>query len=166
MWVKGALELPWQASSRPTNSLEQPQPIGTCKLDLIAAQPLALKLGLMSNITALPKYALLSGAAASGLATVGMPFISGYGTVLAQVVGLSAWSLVASVWSGEFADQHHQFVWPIAAALNVVLFCVLALPAYFVMRRRAPGIFTLFIALWSIFYLGCLFVLFPATDGP
>ncbi|MBS0160863.1 MAG: hypothetical protein JSS26_19960 [Nitrospira sp.] len=118
----------------------------------------------MSNVT--PKHALLFGIAAAALATVGMPYISGYGTVLAQAVGLGAWGILASASSGAFADQHHQILWPIAGVLNVVLFSLVTVPVYFVLRRRAPSSFVLFVVFWALFYVGCLFFLFPATDGP
>ncbi len=117
----------------------------------------------MSNVT--PKQALLCGIITAALATVGMPFITGYGTVLAQVVGLGAWALLASISSGVFADQHHEVLWPIAGALNIVLFSLVAVPVYIAIRRRAPGAFVLFVTLWALFYIGCLFFLFPATDG-
>jgi len=95
-----------------------------------------------------------------------MPYLTGYGTVLSQIVGLGAWGLLASVTSGMFADQNHQILWPIVATLNVFLFSLLAGPVYFVFRRRAPSFTLWFLALWLVFYLCCLFVLFPATDGP
>jgi hypothetical protein len=102
----------------------------------------------------------------AALSTVGMPYIEGYGTVLAQVVGLGAWALVAAASSGIFADQHHQFIWPIAASLNVILYSVVATPVYFLLRRRAPKVLLVFLLLWLTFYVACLYVLFPATDGP
>lgn len=118
----------------------------------------------MSNVT--PKHTLLLGITAAALATFGMPYVSGYGTVLAQVVGLGAWAILASISSGAFADQHHQILWPIAGVFNVTLFCLVAVPVYFVMRRRAPRSFVLFVVIWALFYIGSLFFLFPATDGP
>jgi hypothetical protein len=95
-----------------------------------------------------------------------MPLVSGYGTVLGQVVALGGWGLLASVSSGTFADQHHPFVWLVAAALNIALFSIVAVPTYFMLRRRAPRSYAILAVLWLALYVCCLFVLFPATDGP
>jgi hypothetical protein len=100
------------------------------------------------------------------VSTAAMPFIKGLGTVLSLVVKLNAWTLFASATSSMYADQHHQFLWPIAAILNVALFSLVAVPSYFVFRRRASNFTLAFLALWLIFYLCCLFFLFPATHGP
>jgi hypothetical protein len=100
------------------------------------------------------------------LSTVAFPYITGYGMQLFQAVALSAWALVAIATSETFADQHHFIVWPLAGVLNIVMFSVVALPLYFVLRRRIPIATSLVLAAWLLFYVGCLFVLFPATDGP
>ena len=120
----------------------------------------------MSKVGTTPRSALILGIAAAAVATVGMPYISGYGTVLAQVVGLGAWGLLAWVSSGAFADQNHQFLWPIAALLNVTLFSIVAIPVYLLFRRRAQAVAAVITVVWLLFYVACLFVLFPATDGP
>ena len=100
------------------------------------------------------------------LSAAAFPYVTGYGMQLFQVVVLGAWALVAAATSGAFADQHHFVVWPLATVLNVILFSLLSLPAYFILRRRAPKFLSLFLISWLIFYVCCLFVLFPATDGP
>jgi hypothetical protein len=100
------------------------------------------------------------------LSTVVFPYITGYGMQLFQAVVLWAWVLVAAATSGTFADQHHFIVWPLAGVLNVVAFSVVALPLYFVLRRRIPIATSLMLAAWLLFYVSFLFVLFPATDGP
>lgn len=100
------------------------------------------------------------------LSTLAFPYVSGYGMQLFQVVALGAWALVAAVTSGMFADQHHLVVWPLAAVLNTVLFSLVALPLYFLLRRRAPMLVSVALLAWFVFYVACLFVLFPATDGP
>jgi len=103
---------------------------------------------------------------AVALSTVALPYVTGYGMQLFEVVVLGAWGLVAAVTSGAYADQHHFVVWPVAAVLNVVLFSFLALPLYFIFRRRAPVFSSTVLLAWLIFYVCCLFVLFPGTDGP
>jgi len=113
-----------------------------------------------------PKIALLTGIAIVAASTAILPSITGYGTVLFQVVMLGAWVLLASVTSGMFADQHHYIVFPIAVLLNVFLFSLCALPTYLVFRRRALTACTIALLAWLVFYLCCLFFLFPATDGP
>ena len=124
----------------------------------------------MSNSLAIstktPTRFLLSGLALVALSTAALPYITGYGMQLMQIVVLGAWALLAAVTSSTFADQNHSFLWPIAAVLNVALFSILALPVYLIFRRRAQLFASLFLMAWLVFYLACLFVLFPATDGP
>jgi hypothetical protein len=100
------------------------------------------------------------------LSSIVFPHIHSYGTLLFQVVVLGGWALVAATTSHIFADQTHWVVWSVVAALNVALFSLPALPVYFIFRRRASTFASLFLLAWLVFYVCCLFVLFPATDGP
>ena len=100
------------------------------------------------------------------LSTCGLPFVTGYGTILDQLVVLGASSLVASATSELFANRHQEVVWPVALLLNLLAygapmiflrFCLMKAPT----AVRGGGVFV-----WTAFYLASLFVLFPATDGP
>jgi hypothetical protein len=112
------------------------------------------------------KVVYLGGFAVVALSTVALPSVTGYGTVLSQLVVLGAWALLAAVTSGAFADQNHVFLWPIAAILNVVIFAVPGSVVFWLLRRRAPQLCIVILGGWLIFYIASLFLLFPATDGP
>jgi hypothetical protein len=98
--------------------------------------------------------------------TAGLPFVRGYGTGLFQMIVLGAWAIVARLSSGTFADQHHGPLWVIAFLLNMLCFCLVAVPLWLVTRNRLPKLAMLLIICWMGFYLAMLFILFPATDGP
>ena len=98
--------------------------------------------------------------------TAFLPFLTGYGTNLGQVVGLRAWSIVSAVTSPLFADLHHFPVWSVAAVINVALFAVPAFAIVRLSRGRRPVVGIALVAAWLVHYLACLFFLFPATDGP
>jgi len=108
---------------------------------------------------------VLIAAGVIGAASLFLPLVRGYGTILFQFVVLGAWGIVASVSSGTFADQHHEIVWPIAVLVNVVLFLLPVLPVWLIGRRK-PNAASILLLLWCSFYLAALFVLFPAADGP
>jgi hypothetical protein len=124
----------------------------------------------MSSTTArstrAPTLAFLGALATVAASTCAFPLVSGYGTLLFQLVVLGGWSLLAAVTSGTFADQHHAVLWPIVVLVNVFVFSLVAGPVYFAMRRRGPQSCALMLAVWLVFYLCSLFFLFPATDGP
>ena len=92
-----------------------------------------------------------------------MPSITKLG---GELVALGAWAIVAQLTSDRFADLHHSVVWPVAMTLNVVVFLLIAAPLWAIFRKRAPQMATLGIYCWLALYLGMLFILFPATDGP
>jgi uncharacterized membrane protein len=92
--------------------------------------------------------------------------VTGYGTVLFQVVVLGACQIVAGLTSEEFADHHHGPVWFIALLLNLVLFFIPAVVAWLFLRRRAPALCSILLSGWCLFYVASLFMLFRATDGP
>lgn len=113
-----------------------------------------------------PRNALLAGASIVGASTVVLPSITGYGTVLFQLVALGAWSIVAAASSGIFADTHHGIVWSVAFFVNLIAFSIVAVPIWAVARKWKPKVGAIALVLWTALYLAALFVLFPATDGP
>jgi len=50
--------------------------------------------------------------------------------------------------------------------LNLALFLVIAVPLWAVLRNRTPRIASIATICWLFFYVGLLYFLFPATDGP
>lgn len=109
---------------------------------------------------------VVAGTSVVALSTSALPFVTGYGTILSQVLVLGAWSLVASVTSGAFANQHHEAVWPAALLLNLLAYGAPMLPLRFSLKWASPAVRVGGIIVWTAFYLAALFVLFPATDGP
>jgi hypothetical protein len=100
------------------------------------------------------------------LSTGALYAVTGYGTMLFQLVMLGAWGAVAKIASPAYADNH---ALPLVAAtlvLNLVYFLVPAVAAWLALRKRWPRVSSTVSALWCIFYVACLFILFPATDGP
>lgn len=97
--------------------------------------------------------------------TVGLPYVSGYGTVLFQLLGLGAWRIAAKLSSGIFASQHLSILWTFAVLLVMVGFFIVAVPMWLITRNRLPRRGTVLIICWTVFYIAMLFVLFPATDG-
>jgi hypothetical protein len=100
------------------------------------------------------------------LSTGALPFVTGYGTVLSQLVVLGAWSLVASATSGSFANHHHEVVWPVALLLNLLGYAAPMVLVRFCLKWTSPAVRVGWIIVWTVLYLASLFVLFPATDGP
>ena len=98
--------------------------------------------------------------------TAGLAAVRGYGTVMFQLVVLGAWSIVARLSSGIFADRHQGLVWLVALAVNITVFSLIGIPAWLLSRNRLPKWGTLIVVCWTIIYIAMLFVLFPATDGP
>lgn len=100
--------------------------------------------------------------------TIGFQSVRGYGTVLFQVVALTAWRVLASATSGTYADQHHSVLWIIAAGINLVAFWILAMPLWALGRKRprTNAVVLLALAGFCVFYVASLSWLFPATDGP
>jgi hypothetical protein len=98
--------------------------------------------------------------------TLLLPLVHGYGTNLFQIVGLGAFALVDHLTSPGFADGHRAIAWIVMILLNVGLFSLPIVPIWFFCHRRAQAIGSVVTALWFVFYVACLFFLFPATDGP
>jgi len=101
-----------------------------------------------------------------GLSTAALPYVSGYGTILFQIVVLNAWGIVARGASETYADHHHGIVWIVALFLNLVIFGIPAIVLQWALARRRTLTRVVGIVPWTTFYLASLSVLFPATDGP
>jgi hypothetical protein len=110
--------------------------------------------------------AATAGIALAAASTCAFPFVTGYGTILSQIVVLGAWSLVASATSGTFADHHHGPVWAVALALNLIAYGVPLAALRFCTNRARTEVRLGTTLAWTAFYIAALFVLFPATDGP
>jgi hypothetical protein len=101
-----------------------------------------------------------------GTATVIFPQVTGYGTILFQLVVFSAWRIVALLSSDRFADLHHGVLFSVAFLINLAAFFLVAAPIWAFCRNRASRFGSVLLFSWLLFYLACLFFLFPATDGP
>ena len=111
-------------------------------------------------------WVFLVSAGVIALSAAAFPWVAGYGTVLFQFVAFGGWFLVYKVTSGEFADQHLGLVLLVGSALNVLMFGIIAIPTWLLLRARQGRIGIVTLLLWAFFYLASLFWLFPATDGP
>src|SRR5436309_3373148 len=116
--------------------------------------------------TDLPTRALIGCLAIVATSTLLFPIVTGYGTILFQLIVLNAWGAVADVSSGSFADRHHTPAWILAGLINLAMFSVPALRLYLPTRTRWPRFTVVSLWSWLGFYVLALFVLFPATDGP
>ena len=110
--------------------------------------------------------AIAGGLAIVALSTCAFPSVTGYGTVLSQIVVLGAWSLLASATSGVFADQHHGPLWALALVVNVMAYGMPLAALRFCTKRGPTEVRVGSTLVWTAFYLAALFFLFPATDGP
>jgi hypothetical protein len=113
-----------------------------------------------------PTKTLVAAASAVGASTALLPGVTGYGTLLFQLVALGAWGIVAAITSGAYADANHPWVWSVALVLNLALFLIPAFIIWLTGRKRWPVACSVTLGVWCAFYLASLFVLFPATDGP
>jgi hypothetical protein len=95
-----------------------------------------------------------------------LPLVTGYGTVLFQLLVLNSWYCIALMTSGMSADNHSAVVFLTAAVANALLFLILAVPIHVVSRDRCPIIGAVTLIGLALFHVSSLFVLFPATDGP
>jgi len=100
------------------------------------------------------------------VSAAGFPSVRGYGTQLFQVVTFTASTLLASLTSDTYVDEHHGVLWIIAAVVNVLAFWILAVPLWALGRKRAQAAVLPALAVFCAFYVASLFWLFPATDGP
>ena len=120
----------------------------------------------MITITLIPINSLIFTTCVVGVSTAVLPAITGYGTSLSQGIILGAWAIIAALTSGAYADQHHAPVWAIVFILNILFYLVPALIVWLVCRYNFPSTCNTALIIWCVFYLACLFFLFPATDGP
>ena len=114
----------------------------------------------------LPVRVLAGGTVAVAASTAALPWIDGYGTILYLNVVLSGYAMVAAITSEKYADMHHGPVWLAILLVNLSAFLVPALVMFYSTRRRWPKGSAVGLCAWTFLYLLCLFVLFPATDGP
>jgi hypothetical protein len=120
----------------------------------------------MASMLSRPINVLVGAASVVAATTLALPNVTGYGTVLDQLVGFSAWAILAKVTSGLYADTHHPVLWFVAVGTNLTAFLVPEALIWFRSRKRWPLICSVATLAWCGFYVASLFWLFPATDGP
>jgi hypothetical protein len=113
-----------------------------------------------------PQRSLVVCSAIVASSTLLLPAVTGYGSILYQWIVFGSLHLVAWLLSPALAQPSDVPFWIVAGLVNVAVFF---LPAGFIWaaasRRWPRGSVALLLA-WTLFYLLCLFMLFPATDGP
>lgn len=109
---------------------------------------------------------LIGSAAVVGTTTAVFPQVTGYGTIPFQLVLFSAWRIVALLSSDRFADLHHGVLYLVAFLVNLAVFFLIATPIWVLCRNRFSRLGSVLLLSWLLFYIACLFFLFPATDGP
>jgi hypothetical protein len=124
---------------------------------------------LQTNIGGLPRTpinrTLLLATVVVIAASLLLPLVGGYGTVLYQYVVLYGWHVAEKATSAGFAQEHRAFSWSVTAGLSVLVF-LLPAASLLVLFRRRQVIGVAAISLWCIVFLASLFFLFRATDGP
>ena len=100
------------------------------------------------------------------ISTLAFTAVTGYGTRLFQLIIFTSLALLAKATSFVYADTHYGSALAIAAALNVIVFWLVAVPLWGLSRRRTPLIGMAALIFYAAFYIASLFWLFPATDGP
>ena len=100
------------------------------------------------------------------LTTLALPFVTGYGTSLFQMIAFGGLALLAVVTSTTYADTHRVAGLAVSAVLNVCVFWLVAVPAWRLTRRRRPIIGMVALMFFAALHIALLFWLFPATDGP
>ena len=120
---------------------------------------------MVSIESTLPDRAILLAALVVAASTALLAWVGGYGTVLYQVVTLGSWAILSAATSDQYADSHHGALWTIALIVNLLIFLAPATLLWLTTRRRWPAVSAALLVAWCIFYLLCLFLLFPAPDG-
>src|SRR5438105_2460575 len=100
-----------------------------------------------------PTRVLLSSMAVVGACTAVLPYITGYGTILFQMVVLYGWLIVAKIASQEYADLHPAPVLTFATLLNLTAFLIPALVIWVVSSRRWPRVSSALLMIWALFYV-------------
>src|SRR5580704_8520250 len=108
-----------------------------------------------------PVTVLMGTACAVAVSTAALVNVTGYGTILFQIVVLGAWAILAKLTSATYADTHHPALWIVATATNLTAFLVPEVVIWFSTRKRWPVICSIATCVWCGFYLLCLFWLFP-----
>jgi hypothetical protein len=113
-----------------------------------------------------PTRNLLASIGVVAASTAALPWVTGYGTDLYQIVVLGAVTTVAGLTSNAYVDRHHEALWAVALLLNVAYFAVPAMLVWALTRVQWHPASAYLLLSWCALYLASLFLFFPATDGP
>lgn len=117
-------------------------------------------------MTLSPTRTLLASIGVVAASTAVLPWVTGYGTDLFQIVVLGAATIVANLTSDAYVDRHHEAMWVVALLLNAALFAMPATLLWALTRAQWHRVSAYLLICWCAFYLASLFFLFPASDGP
>src|SRR5437879_3108029 len=98
-----------------------------------------------------PTKVLMATTGVVGASTALIPGVTGYGTILYQIVGLGAWSIVAALTSDAYADNHDLPKLSVALVLNLALFLIPAAAIWLACRKRRPATCSGIIVAWCAF---------------
>ena len=100
------------------------------------------------------------------ISTAALPLVTGYGTILLQFVLFGARRIVESLSSATWVDGHHGILWVVVLLVNLVAYGIPLFLSQLLLGRASERVRLTATILWAALYLGSLFILFPATDGP
>jgi hypothetical protein len=94
-----------------------------------------------------------------------LPQVSGYGTILYQIVIISSAMLVNGFTNAPLSEVgKHWFILALVF-VNLTLFLIPTLIVWGIGKRRWPKFTSIAVATFSAVFILSLYVLFPATDG-
>ena len=92
--------------------------------------------------------------------------VSGYGTILYQVVMLSSALLVNGFTNEPLSEVGKSWFILSLVFVNLLLFLIPTLTVWGICKSRWPKFTSIIVATFSAVFILSLYVLFPATDGP
>jgi hypothetical protein len=100
------------------------------------------------------------------LAAMLFPWITGFGTVLFQmIIFCLAWRIVAIVLHVS-PIEHEYLVIATCGVINASVVGIAVCMLHFATQRLSRWVFQACLLIFVVLYLCCLFILWPATDGP
>jgi hypothetical protein len=139
-------------------------------LHILANYHLPLNRALGKQINFMPRFTvpttiLLIAISLVAVNSVFLPQVSGYGTILYQVVMLSSALLVNGFTNIPLSEVGKYWFILALVFVNLILFLIPTLTVWGIGKNRWPKFTSITVAVFSIVFILSLYVLFPATDG-